>query len=56
MNEKEYVVSCNEDQDVWYIVRRWTKDNTMQRAVLPARFSTPEDATEAMIAMFEDAR
>lgn len=56
MKEKEYLVSCNEDQDEWYIVRRWTTNGTMRRKVLSPRYFTSEDATEVMVAMFEAAR
>ena len=56
MKEKEYVVSCNEDQDEWYIVRRRTKDGALRPEILPSRYRTAEDATEAMVAIIEANR
>lgn len=56
MNEKEYCVTCNEEQEEWYVVRRWKQAGAQRREVLPGSYSTAEDATEAMVAMFEANR
>lgn len=51
-----FVVSCNEAQDRWYIVHRQMRGNRLYREVLAPRYSTPEDATEAMIEMIDENR
>lgn len=57
MEDKEgYVVSCNEDQDEWYVINRRMKGNVLHREILAPRYSTEEDAREAMIALIEASR
>ena len=51
-----FVVSCNEAQDEWYIVRREWKGEVLHRNILADRYGTEEEATEAMISMIEALR
>lgn len=56
-DDKEgYVVSCNEAQDDWYIIRRQMKGDVMHREILEGRYATAEDATDAMAAMIDAER
>lgn len=57
MNEKEgYVVSCNEDQDEWYVINRRMNGNVLHREILAPRYRTEEDAREATILLIEASR
>lgn len=57
MNDKEgYVVSCNEQQDEWYVIRRKMKGGVMHKEGLAPSYRTEEDATEAMIRLIEAER
>lgn len=57
MTGKEgYVVSCNEDETVWYVVRRFKRSGILKREILPGRYSHESDATEAMIQLIESER
>ncbi len=49
-------MSCNEDETVWYVVRRFKRSGILKREILPGRYSHESDATEAMIQLIESKR
>ena len=51
-----FSISCNAEQDQWYVIHKQMKGNVLHTEILAPRYQTEEDAREAMIALIEDSR